>query len=439
MEGTRFDLIEMSFQPAGETHHREIWYFGQRAAAEYRLKRLSDIKDQPSRIDSEFRNIRGSVEWLIANHTSQTDELTLAYLEILESYMRLRGRDIELEKWCEAGLDACERLRRNPSRVLLILGNVQYALGQWKQAENSWQAAMIASEKENRHVYAWAVSALGRLQINQGRYKTALETLALAEELLKKINDIQSVIGIRSEVAAYYLNRRELDKALKLYLEIDDLAKNNGISESTNHTMLMLGVVYRQKGVFDKAGNYLIELCRSCETRRDMAGVATGSHHLAWVFYELGNLKQARHLCGKAMALYENLKDPRGLSDCYEQLGAIVMEEGRLEEAIDFIQKSINVRQQIGNDPGSVSSQRRLALAYMLKGDRGQAIRLSVFVLTRYWGLGIFSVQRALAFLKDFIIGMFQTLLLGRKRGEIKSVAEELSHALLDFDKSNRL
>jgi tetratricopeptide (TPR) repeat protein len=324
MEGTRIALMQTAAHSVGEMPRVNaflLWQTGPQLAAEGRLKLLSHIRDQPAQIDREFANIRVSVDWLKKQSEHNTAELLLAYVEILEPYFHLRGRDSELADWCSAGMDACERLKRNPSQVLLILGNAQYSLGQWEQADASWQAAIAASQGNDRVVHAHTTSALGRLQINQGKYKAGLKTLARAEDLLAKINDTQAIIGVRSEIAAYYLNRRELEKALKLYLEIDEFHKKSGAKESSDHITLMLGVIYRQKRVFDKAIAYLSELCRRGEMHNDKSGLATGSHHLAWVYFELRELEQARHLCGKALALYEDLQDPRGLSDGYEQLG----------------------------------------------------------------------------------------------------------------------
>jgi tetratricopeptide (TPR) repeat protein len=426
-----------------------LWQSADKNAAEVRLRMLHKMKNQPAQIDREFQNIRTSVNFLKKQCEHGAADIFFTYIEVLESYLHLRGRNSELEDWCSTGLSICEKLRRNPSRILLILGNAQYALGQWEQAGMSWQACADASREVDQFIYAYTILALGRLQVNQGKYKTAIETLAYAEKLLEKINEIQGVISARSEVAAYHLDRRELEKALYLYLEIDDLYKKNNASESSNHITLMLGVIYRQKRMFDKAVGYLSELYRRGETQNDISSMATATHHLAWVYFECRELETARYLCGKALSLYEDLQDPRGLSDSYEQLGAILLEEGKLENAITLLKQSLQLRKDIGNDPGSVSSQRRLALAYILEGKYKLAIRLSIQVLIDYIQLGILSRQRILALSKDFLAGVSKAILhrITVRDGstehylnnELESVTKSLAYALMQSKKKTNI
>lgn len=408
----------------------QLWTYGLQAAAPQRLKLLSDIRDQPTEIDREFENIRASLDWLKNKYEHKDVELFIAYLQTLDSYLRSRGKGNDLANWCVNVLTICEILKKNPARILLSLGNAQYSLGKWQEADESWQAAIAASRDKDTVTHARTVAALGQLQANQGKYKTALKTLAQAQELLDEIGDTEALIGVRSEIASYYLNRRELDRALELYLEVEELYQKSNPKESSSHITLMLGVIYRQKRIFNKATEYLFELCRHSEIQKDMSALATGSHHLAWVHFELAEFEEARKLCGKALALYENLKDPRGLSDGYEQLGAILIEEGKLEEAIDSIKQSIQVRQEIGNDPGSISSLRRLALAYMMKGDRLLAARLSIHVLARYVDLGILSRHRILALLRDFMTGIIKVALYGTRGNRAASVMENFSRTL---------
>lgn len=434
MEGARVALIQITESTIGTVQRESavhLWAYGLQAATPGRLKILSDLRDQPTEIDNEFGNIRASIDWLKNQREHGAAELFIAYLQTLDPYLRLRGKGNELANWCMDGLNTCEILKKNPARILLSLGNAQYSLGQWNEANESWQAAITASKDRDPVTHAHTVAALGQLQANQGKYKTALNTLAHAQQLLDGIGDTEVIIGVRSEVASYHLNRRELDKALELYLEIEALHKKNGAKESSNHITLMLGVIYRQKRIFDKATEYLSELCRRSETHRDMSSLATGSHHLAWVHFELGEFEQARTLCGKALALYDNLKDPRGLSDGYEQLGAILLEAGKLEEAIDSLKQSIQVRQEIGNDPGSISSLRRLALAYMMRGDRMLAARLSIRVLIRYIDLGILSRHRIFALLRDFLAGVIKVTLYKTRENRAISVMENFSSTLI--------
>lgn len=409
MEGTGIHLTQEVKQPPFSTFQEDaflLWKCVELSAAQTRLKLLSRVKDRPEQIDREFSNIHTSINWLISRQDFSSAEILIQYIETLETYLHLRGHASELVNWCIEGLTACNLLKRDPSHILLILGNAQYALGQWEQANESWLASIESSNEKDAITHAHAVFAIGRLQINQGNYKTALKTLAKAEKLLSKVNETQAIINVQSEVAAYYLNRKELEKALNLFLEIAEFERENTAKVVSNHTNLMLGIIYRQKKEFNKAIEYLSMLCQQNDTQKDISSLATGTHHLAWVYFELRDLARARNLCGKALSLYKDLHDPRGLSDGYEQLGAILLEEGKLDEAIDFLEKSAQMRKLLGNQPGYTSSMRRLVLAYVLRGESSSAWKLLPQILKNYLRFGIMSRQRFFSLLKDFFIGI---------------------------------
>lgn len=387
------------------------WKSADRLAAEARLGLARRYQNQYERLDDELANLRASQSWLATQSSEETARLVIAYVQVLASYLRQRGFNAELLRWCEDGLRACERLRQNPGWLLLLRSEAQNALGRWDETMASIQAAIEASRGEDPQTYARAVLALGRLQLNQGDYKTALETLAQAETLLSEQSDYEGLVTVRSEVAAYHLNRRELDKALSLYLEVDRLRRQAGATETSDHTLLMLGVVHRKKREYEQAAAYLQQLLKRAEAQRNRGAAATAAHHLAWVRLNQGDLAQARRLCGRAIELYEEIGDTRGASDAYEQLGFIVMTEGQGEEAVSCLERSLAMRRQLGNQEGEASSLRRLAIVHLRMGHLAAAVRDLWQSLATYRRLGVLSRQRFTA-----ILGELLDWTVGRRR-----------------------
>lgn len=381
-------------------HH---WELAGRLAAEARLELARRYQDQYERLDDEFANFRASRSWLAAQSSEETAHLVIAYVQVLAPYLRQRGFNAELLHWCEDGLRACKRLRQSPGWLLLLRSEAQNALGQWDEAMASIQAAIEASRGEDPQTYARAVLSLGRLQLNQGDYGTALETLAKAETLLLEQSDYEGLAIVRSEVAAYHLNRGELDKALSLYLEVERLRRQTGATEASDHTLLMLGVVHRKKGEYEQAAAYLQQLLERGEAQRNWGAAATAAHHLAWVRLNQGDLVQARRLCGQAIEMYEEIGDTRGASDAYEQLGLIVMAEGQWQEALVHMERSLVIRRQLGNQHGTASCLRRLAVVHLRMGHLIAAVRYLGQSLITYWHLGMLSRQRLAAILRELL------------------------------------
>jgi tetratricopeptide (TPR) repeat protein len=380
-------------------------------SATARLQLARCHQDQYDWLDSEFANLRGCQSWLASQKGPRETHLLLEYIRVLAPYLQQRGLQAELMGWCELGLHASEAVQQHAGWVLLLRGEAQNALGQWNEASRSFRAAIEASEREDPQTHARALLALGRLQFNQGAYGIAFETMSAAEACLARTVDDEQLMTVRAERAAYHLNRGDLDKALSLYLEIDRRRQYAGAPEPSDHTLLMLGVVYRKKKDYERAAEYLQRLLECGEVQRSRSTTATAAHHLAWVYLSRGDLRQARSLCGRAIVLYEEIGDERGLSDAYEQLGCIVLAAGQGGEAVSHLQRSLFMRRQLHNQQGEASSLRHLAIAYLTLGHLGAAFRHEWQSLLIYHRLGVLSLQRMVNLLRELL-----TWALGRRQ-----------------------
>ena len=385
----------------------QFWKSDYGPSAEPRLMIARRYQYKYDRLDIEFSNLRASQTWLATQESEKAARLLIAYVQVLSPYLRYRSLNTELLQWCEDGLRAL-RLEQNPGWLLLLRYEAQIALGQWDKAAASVQEAILATEGKYPNTNAKALLALGRLQLNQGDYKVALETLAKAEALLFEQRDYEGVATVRSERAAYYLNRGELNKALSLYLEVDQLLRQAGATEPSDHTLLMLGVVYRKKRNYVRAASCLQQLLERSKAQRNRGAMATAAHHLAWVRLNQGDLMQARRLCGQAILLYKDVGDIRGASDAYEQLGLISLAQGQGEEALSHLERSLIIRRELGNQHGVASSLRHIAVAHLRMGHLSLAGRELWQSLATYWRLGMLSRQRLVAVvleLYDWIVG----------------------------------
>jgi tetratricopeptide (TPR) repeat protein len=243
--------------------------------------------------------------------------------------------------------------------------------------------------------------ALGRLQFNRGHYDQALKTFAGIEQHLISNEDFEQLTAIQAERAAYYLNHYDYDRALALYLQIDEVVKMRNGGESSDHMLLMLGVVYRRKKAYSQAVSYLLTLLERAEAKGNRSATATAAHHLAWAYLCQGDSVQARQYCGKALALYRGINDPRGTADAYEQAGRITLAEGHAAEAIPDLEQALRMKETLGSTHGMASSLRHLAIAHLGCGEPLLAARLLWRSLSLYQRLGTLNWRRLLSFFRQ--------------------------------------
>src|SRR6266446_6628749 len=97
-------------------------------AARSRLRTILRHQNQYDWLDQhEFGNLSISQAWLATQKSEEAAHLLIAFVETLASYFPPRGLHAELLRWCDDALQACERVQRNPSTLLLIRGEAQYA------------------------------------------------------------------------------------------------------------------------------------------------------------------------------------------------------------------------------------------------------------------------------------------------------------------------
>jgi len=370
----------------------------QPTAAQARITRLYHIQHDYERLDLEYPNIYKTLNWLCEQTSEEALELLLEYLSLLAPYLRQRNLDFDLLRWCQVATRAYSR----EGWLWHLTGQAQNALALRDEAVQSFQYAMTTSAGIDTYVYALTVLDLGRLRINQGDYQVALPLLSTAERLLQAEGDIKHVLVAQEELIFNYIRQNEPDKALSLHKDMERKQQELLASETMDNTLLLIGVSYRRRQQHDLAHAYLQQLLARAEAQKSRSGIATASHHLAWVYLEQGQCNLARRLCGRAIALYEEIGDIRGLSDAHEQLGCIALEEHRVQDALFYLNKCLPVRQQIQSRYGMASCLRRLAIAYLQARAPLKAAHALVQSLLLYKTMGILNWQRLRAIKREF-------------------------------------
>ncbi|CAG0933956.1 hypothetical protein TFLX_03292 [Thermoflexales bacterium] len=374
----------------------------QRHCAHY-VTYTNDYQSAYDLLDREFPQIQTASDWLAQETDRTAAELLLSLVEYLSAYLQHRYLYQDLLIYCKRGLSSTQLLGANAGWLHLLSYEAHWAIGEWDEARSSAESAIAATRLIDPTTHARAVLALGRLQFNLGEYRAALQTLSEAETLLAAIHDYDGVASVKAERAAYYLNRNELKKALSLYLEVDQLRQQLHPGDPTDHTLLMLGVVYRRLRDYRKAIEALSQLIQSGEAAGSLSAVATGTHHLAWVYYDTREFSQALNLGARAKEMYERINDPRGGSDADEQLGLIALANRDYASARVCLECSLAVRQHLGNQQGTASSLRRLAKLHLRQRNLLLGTRYLWRSLSLYQQIGMLGFRQLVNILGDLL------------------------------------
>lgn len=125
-----------------------------------------------------------------------------------------------------------------------------------------------------------------------------------------------------------------------------------------------------------------LESSRSGGPRRTHAAAA---HLVGECLYVTGDVSGARELALDALDLSESLGDPAAIGADLNLMGVLELTEGRSEEAIGLLQRSLALREEsLGpEDPDTIESLNNLAVALWRTGGEQQAIAMHEDALGR--------------------------------------------------------
>ncbi|HEY9666145.1 MAG TPA: tetratricopeptide repeat protein, partial [Coleofasciculaceae cyanobacterium] len=92
--------------------------------------------------------------------------------------------------------------------------------------------------------------------------------------------------------------------------------------------------------------------------------------------HKTGQFAAAIESLQKAVLIYQNLSDVRGVANCFSRLGDTYFSLGKYGQAADFYQRSLVFRQAIGDRNGEVEALSSLSNAYLYLGEEQEAKKL---------------------------------------------------------------
>lgn len=264
-----------------------------------------------------------------------------------------------------------------------------------------------ANDAEKEEYYT---SSAGRQAVRSGAYHEAStfyrRALMLVKDSLKKHPENsalrQKEVQLKMGLAEAHLGLGEYDQAKQLYREslliCDELEDAKGMAEASGR----LGDVDYVIGQYEQARELYQESFQISEKIKDQSGIARALNRLGNVAYELGDLAQAnqyyqqslnlsreigdqwgmagalRRFAGpitdhsayafekktylEELTLFETMGNKRGTADTWFKLGIAAAAAGEMDEALQFHQKSLLLRQELNDLEGAARSHERLGV-----------------------------------------------------------------------------
>ncbi len=152
------------------------------------------------------------------------------------------------------------------------------------------------------------------------------------------------------EARWHFIQAQQFDKAVDVSFEFDDLAER-GYSD------FVLGLYLE------------VVLLKISQNKK-----ATLFHQIGIIHQYKGEYDQALEFFQKSLKIKEQIGNPSGIANSYHHIGIIHQYKGEYDQALEFFQKSLKIKEQIGNPSGIANSYHHIGIIHQYKGEYDQAL-----------------------------------------------------------------
>ena len=295
------------------------------------------------RLDDEFDNLRGALEWAL----SSAPEAGLRLLTSLNSYWSVRGFLHELGEWLPPLLESYSQADSLRCRGLLLYSGLLRLLGDLTQAYTlADQSLQLSRGFADKHAEANSLMALGEVVSNQGDFQ---RSISFVEQSMAIFQTLEDPFG-RVQVAVFF-------NWLQMNISTKDIEQSNA---------------------------YLLEILKLYRELGHLSGIANGLTILAHQTVLAGDLSSPHQWLEEALEIYRKLRNQWGEAYALEVYGILAHWTGNFQQARESYEASFSVFEMIGDYGNKLWSRNHLAHTLLRQGEISQAKELFKFAIEHF-------------------------------------------------------
>jgi class 3 adenylate cyclase/tetratricopeptide (TPR) repeat protein len=342
-------------------NHEAIEYYGRALQLSQHLTGFEAARWQAAVGLGQVQQLIGGYEEAIAFYQAALEEWVEAPpVERARTLLRLgqvwdkRGNLQEAEQWLRQGLAQIDRVENAApevrAQIYSELGWIVLRRGDLPSAQDWFQQGLALVEHTQHYgVLASILNRLGAIYYNRSEWKQAAEVVQQALELRERMGDVVGHARSLNNLGILKQASGDWDGALTDYLRAVEMHERIGEVEGLALACTNLGGLYTERGDWAQAEQYLL---RSFEIVRRIAH----PFELAQAYMNLGRLylmqehwsECARHL-NSAIPLYTEVgaNANLNLNDAYYLQGVLQLEQGQLDQAKQWAQRSYDLLREV--------------------------------------------------------------------------------------------
>ncbi|MBI5219454.1 MAG: tetratricopeptide repeat-containing sensor histidine kinase [Bacteroidia bacterium] len=236
---------------------------------------------------------------------------------------------------------------------------------------------------------------IGVLYQGNGKYNEAITYFNQSLNIYKKLlivkhENITYKKGISEclhNIGMVYDSQSNYTKAIEYYLAALRAAEEINSKIQIQEYLKSIAFTYNKIGNLKVSIEYFTKSLKIAEELGDSPEIATatsGKSRIAWCYNSLGvvhrdrnNYDMAIKFFGKALLLFQELNDTKGIAYCTGNLGMINKYRGNYYKAKEYYEKSLKISEELGDRNAISISLNEIGSIYNLIGESYKSIEYS--------------------------------------------------------------
>ncbi len=303
---------------------------------------------------------------------SPGDEADLCYLSAVALYNLGRYKDAlgKANSAFELLKDTSENSR--VAQIQDILGRIHWGLGDLKNAELHIRDAVTTYRRIRD--YAAIVQCgniLARILFTKADFKKAVEYLKEAQDLARSIQDYwmeAKILGNLGRINTLLGNWKKAEEELKTSLHANQ-ERDNSIGQCRD--LLSLGYLFTLKRQFQEAEECLSSALRLAQENDYLRETVIYHEYMGGLRFDQGKYQQAEEHYAQLIDLWEkDAPDGDMISQTYRLLAEVKVGQKRLDQALLYCRKSLQVARSLGERIEHAATLRVLGQVYSADGEK---------------------------------------------------------------------
>ncbi|MHA4896769.1 tetratricopeptide repeat-containing sensor histidine kinase [Pedobacter sp. PWIIR3] len=267
------------------------------------------------------------------------------------------------------------------TKDIKAIGHAYYTQGQYfyfkalgsKAIPYFQKSLQIQTSIKNQEGMADALSGLGKSLIVNTKYQEALPYITEAKDIYLKLNLNGGLISCYNQLGIInnFLGKKDI--------AIDNFIKSSKviatIKDQTGYIPIQinLGRLFWEIGQLKEAKKHLLEAITRAQDTKDNLNLGKATLNLGNIYIEEKNYAEATKLINEASNIFEKIAFKAGIVSCNNNLGAISIRQGNYKESIPYLKKALEYIDQKNDKPATVLTQQNIAYAYTMMNDFDEA------------------------------------------------------------------